>query len=112
MRVFRAQGNREKATFYEAAYRKYKDDETSRALAADLRRDDPWVNRESLPIHVHAEAQPPPAEPAAWVTTIGPKGYETDFGYIKRAHPPLMREATDYRAAAPATPGPRPAGPS
>ena len=32
---------------------------TGRALAADLRRSDPWANRESLPIHMHAEAEPP-----------------------------------------------------
>jgi len=99
MRVYRAQGDAKNAAIHEAAYRKYKEDETSRALAADLRRVDPWVNRESLPVHVHAEAQPPPAEPAPWVASIGPKGYETDFSYIKRTHPPLMREATDYRAA-------------
>jgi tetratricopeptide (TPR) repeat protein/drug/metabolite transporter superfamily protein YnfA len=98
MRVYRAQGDLKNAAIHEAAYRKYKDDETSRALAADLRREDPWVNRESQPIHVHAEAEPPPAVPPAWVSTIGPKGYETDFGYIKRTHPPLMREAIDYAA--------------
>ena len=34
--------------------------------------------------------------PPAWVATIGPKGYETDFGYLTRTHPPLMREAIDY----------------
>jgi tetratricopeptide (TPR) repeat protein len=99
MRVYRAQGDSKNAALQEAAYRKYKDDETSRAIAADLRRTDPWVNRESQPIHVHSEAVPPPAEPAPWVATIGPKGYETDLGYLKRAHPPLMREAIDYRAA-------------
>jgi Flp pilus assembly protein TadD len=98
MRVYRAMGNREKAAFFEAAYRKYKEDETGRALAADLRRRDEWANRESLPIHVHAEADPPPAPPPSWVATIGPKGYQTDYGYLNRAHPPIQREAVDYTA--------------
>ncbi|MGH9368688.1 MAG: tetratricopeptide repeat protein, partial [Thermoanaerobaculia bacterium] len=99
MRVYRAQGNREKADIHEASYRRYKEDETGRALAGDLRRRDPWANRESLPIHVHAEAEPPPAEAPAWVAAIGPKGYETDFGYLTRAHPPILRETVDYSAA-------------
>jgi Tfp pilus assembly protein PilF/nitrate/TMAO reductase-like tetraheme cytochrome c subunit/drug/metabolite transporter superfamily protein YnfA len=98
MRVYRAMGNREKAAFHEAAYRKYKEDETGRALAADLRRRDPWANRESQPIHVHAEAEPPSADPPAWIATIGPKGYQTDYGYLNRAHPPIQHEATDYSA--------------
>lgn len=92
MRVFRALGNRRQAEVHEAAYRRHKDDETSRAVPADLRRRDPWANRESLPIHVHAEAQPPPAEAPDWVSSIGPKGYETDFGYLTRQHAPLRRE--------------------
>ncbi|HYB54085.1 MAG TPA: tetratricopeptide repeat protein [Thermoanaerobaculia bacterium] len=98
MRVYRAMGHASKAAFHEAEYRKYKDDETARALAADLRRRDPWANRESQPIHVHSEAEPPPAAPAAWVSAIGPKGYQTDFGYLTRTHPPIQREAVDYRA--------------
>jgi tetratricopeptide (TPR) repeat protein len=100
MRVYRALGNREKAAFHEALYRKYKEDETGRGLAADLRRRDPWSNRESQPIHLHAEAKPPPAEPPAWVAAMGPKGYQTDYGYLTRAHPPIQREAVAYSAAA------------
>ena len=38
MRVYRAMGDRAKAAFHEAAYRRYKDDETARAVAADYRR--------------------------------------------------------------------------
>ncbi|MGE5276281.1 MAG: tetratricopeptide repeat protein [Acidobacteriota bacterium] len=98
MRIYRAMGNNQKAAVEEAAYRKHKDDETGRALAADLRRRDPWANRESLPIHVHSEAEPPPAEPAPWVMAMGPKGYQTDYGYLTRAHPPIQREAVDYTA--------------
>lgn len=93
MRVCLALGDRGRAAFHEAAYRKYKEDETARALAADYRRGDPWANRESLPIHIHAEAQPPPAQPPPWVSSIGPKGYQTDMGYLTRAHPPILREA-------------------
>src|SRR5215467_15271812 len=95
MRVYRARGDRERAAFHEAAYRKYKDDETARALAAGYRRDNPWDNRESLPIHVHAEAEPPPASAPDWVAGIGPKGYQTDMGYLTKAHPPIIRESRD-----------------
>ena len=102
MRVYRATGDRQRASFHEAAYRKYKEDETGRSLAADYRRENPWDNRESLPIHLHAEAEPPPAEPPSWVSAMGPKGYQTDMGYLTRPHPPIIREARD-------TPGsPRP----
>ena len=98
MRIYRAMGENRKAAVEEAAYRKHKDDETGRAVPADLRLRDPWANRESLPIHVHSEAEPPPAEPAPWVTAMGPKGYQTDYGYLTRAHPPIQREAVDYTA--------------
>ena len=113
MRVYRALGDRSKAVFHEAEYRKYKEDETARALAADYRRDNPWDNRESLPIHVHAEAQPPPAPAPSWVASIGPKGYQTDMGYLTRTHPPIIREARDERrppkpAASQPGAGPRP----
>jgi hypothetical protein len=29
------------------------------------------------------------------VSSIGPKGYQTDMGYLTRAHPPIIREARD-----------------
>jgi Tfp pilus assembly protein PilF/nitrate/TMAO reductase-like tetraheme cytochrome c subunit len=95
MRVYRATGDRQRASLHEAAYRKYKEDETGRSLAADYRRENTWDNRESLPIHVHAEAEPPPAVVPSWVSTMGPKGYQTDGGYLTRAHPPIIREARD-----------------
>ncbi|HEX9725864.1 MAG TPA: hypothetical protein VGC53_16420, partial [Vicinamibacteria bacterium] len=31
----------------------------------------------------------------AWVASLGKKGYETDFGYLTRAHPPIRREAVE-----------------
>ena len=93
MRVYRALGDRERAASHEASYRRYKEDETARALAADYRRADPWANRESLPIHLHEEAEPPAAQPPAWIASIGPAGYQTDMGYLTRAHPPIQREA-------------------
>ncbi len=95
MRVYRALGNRSRAAVHEAAYRKHKEDETGRAVAADFRRRDPWANRESLPIHIHDEAAPPEALAPSWVASIGPKGYETDYGYLTRAHPPIRREAIE-----------------
>ncbi|HEX9148790.1 MAG TPA: tetratricopeptide repeat protein, partial [Thermoanaerobaculia bacterium] len=99
MRVYRAIGNRRLAAVHAAAYRKYKDDETGRAVAADLRRQDVWANRESLPIHVHEEASPPPAAPPGWVASLGPKGYQTDLGYLTRAHAPIRREAVEPAGA-------------
>ncbi len=104
MRVYRATGDRARAAAEDAAYRKYKEDETARSLMADYRRDNPWDNRESLPIHVHAEAQPPVAPPAPWVATIAPRGYQTDKGYLTRTHPPIVREARE----APSAPAGRP----
>jgi Flp pilus assembly protein TadD len=101
MRVYRAIGDAKQAALHEREYRKFKDDETGRAVAASFRQEHPWANRESLPIHVHDEAEPPPAVPPAWLTsaTIGPKGYMTDFGYLNRPHAPIQREAPVQSAA-------------
>jgi hypothetical protein len=92
MRVFRAVKDRRRAALHAAAYRRHKEDETGRAIAAELRLRDPWANRESLPIHVHEESVPPEAPAPSWVASIGRKGYETDFGYLTRAHPPIRRD--------------------
>ena len=96
MRVYRAMGDKKNAALADAAYRKYKDDETIRAIAGDFRLRNPWANRESLPIHVHAEAQPPPAVVPSWVAQMGPKGYETDGGYLTRQHPPVPSERDQW----------------
>jgi tetratricopeptide (TPR) repeat protein len=96
MRVYRAMGDRRNADLEDAAYRRYKDDETIRATAGDYRLKNPWDNRESLPIHVHAEAEPPPADSAPWVSAMGPKGYETDHGYLTKNHPPVPPEAAQW----------------
>jgi hypothetical protein len=101
MRVYRAIGDRRLAAVHAAAYRKHKDDEAGRAVAADLRRQDPWANRESLPIHVHEEAVPPAAPPAGWVASMGPKGYQTDLGYLTRVHAPIRREAVEPAGSSP-----------
>ena len=104
MRVYRAMGDRKNADIHDAAYRKYKDDETIRARRrATSGSRNPWANRESLPIHVHAEAEPPPAAPAPWVSAMGPKGYETDRGYLTRAHPPVPSEAGQWSYATAST---------
>ncbi len=84
------------AELHDAAYRKYKEDESIRAIPGEFRLENPWANRESLPIHVHAEAVPPPASAADWVASIGPKGYETDNGYLTRAHPPVPSEQDQW----------------
>ena len=106
MRVSRAQGDRARAAFHEREYRKFKEDETGRAVAADFRRANPWANRESLPIHVHEEAEPPPASPPTWVAGMGKKGYQTDGGYLTRAHPPILRDVPDRNARGGAPPLP------
>ena len=119
MRVYRALGDRKNADREDALYRKYKDDESIRALMGPYRLDHEWANRESLPIHVHAEAAPPRAVPPNWVAGIGPKGYETDHGYLDQPHAPVPGEAAQWSYAAPhaapaAAPAaaPRPAVPS
>jgi tetratricopeptide (TPR) repeat protein len=119
MRVYRALGDRKNADREDAAYRKYKDDESIRSLMGPYRLDHEWANRESLPIHVHAEAEPPRAVPPHWVAGIGPKGYETDHGYLDRPHAPVPGEAAQWSYAAPHAapaaapePAPRPDAPS
>jgi hypothetical protein len=107
MRAYRAMGDRAKAAYHDAEYRRFKDDETIRAIAGDLRLRDPWSNRESLPIHVHAEAVPPFAPPADWVAAMGTKGYETDHGYLTRRHPPVPPEKDQWSyVSVPSTPPP------
>lgn len=98
MRVCRAMGDKKNAALHEKAWLKHKDDETARAAALNLRREDPWANRESQPIHVHAEAVPPAAPEPAWLASIGKKGYETDNGYLTRAHPPIRRDLSETSA--------------
>src|SRR5262245_63221704 len=96
MRVYRATGDREKAEIHDAAYRKLKDDESIRAIPGEFRLENPYANRESLGIHVHGEAEPPPQPPAPWVASMGPKGYETDEGYLTRPHAPVPSEAAQW----------------
>jgi tetratricopeptide (TPR) repeat protein len=75
MLCLKALGRREEASAEEAWYRYFKDDEAARSVTASWRHDHPYDNRESLPIHVHDEAAPPPAPKPAWLAEIGPKGY-------------------------------------
>lgn len=96
MRVYRATGDRQKADIHDAAYRKLKDDESIRAVPSEFRLENPYANRESLGIHVHGEADPPPLPPASWVASMGPKGYETDKGYLTRPHAPVPSEAAQW----------------
>jgi len=112
MRVFRALKDRRRADIHAAAYRRHKEDETGRSVAAELRLRDRWSNRESLPIHVHEEAVPPEATAPAWVASIGKKGYETDLGYLTRAHPPIRRDPVQPAARPPAPPRGRPYAPA
>jgi Flp pilus assembly protein TadD len=108
MRVYRAAGDRTNAAVHEKAWQKYKDDETARAVAADLRLNDAWANRESQPIHVHSEAVPPAAPEPAWLASIGKKGYETDGRYLAGAHPPIRRDLNETSAHRPFAAAPAP----
>jgi Flp pilus assembly protein TadD len=101
MRVYRAMGDRRNAEIHATAYRRHKADETIRALAGNYRLLNPWANRESLPTHVHGEAEPPPAVVPEWVAAMGPKGYETDGGYLTRKHPPVPNEQEQWSYASP-----------
>jgi tetratricopeptide (TPR) repeat protein len=75
MLCLKALGRREEASAEEALYRYHKDDEAARSVTADYRREHPFDNRESLPIHVHDEPRPARAEAPGWIAQIGPKGY-------------------------------------
>jgi tetratricopeptide (TPR) repeat protein len=75
MLCFKALGRKKEGAVEERWYRYHKDDETAAALMASFRRDHPFANRESLPIHVHDEASPVAAHPPSWIGEIGPKGY-------------------------------------
>jgi tetratricopeptide (TPR) repeat protein len=75
MLCFKALGRKKEGAVEERWYKYHKDDETAAALMASFRRDHPFANRESLPIHVHDEASPVAAHPPSWIGEIGPKGY-------------------------------------
>jgi tetratricopeptide (TPR) repeat protein len=75
MLCLKALGRTEEAAAEEKWYRFFKDDESARALLAEYRIAHPYDNRESLPVHVHDDAQPAKAEPPAWLAEIGPTGY-------------------------------------
>jgi tetratricopeptide (TPR) repeat protein len=76
MLSLKALGRKDEAAVEERWYKYHKDDETAPSVMAEYRRNHPYANRESLPVHVHDEAQPVPAAPADWIGEIGPKGYE------------------------------------
>ena len=76
MLCFKALGRKTEGLVEEKWYRYHKEDETAGALMAQFRRDHPFANRESLPIHVHDDAAPAPAPPPPWISQIGPKGYQ------------------------------------
>jgi len=75
MLCFKALGRKREGAIEERWYKYHKDDETAGALMAAFRRDHPFANRESLPIHVHDESASVAAHPPAWLAEIGPKGY-------------------------------------
>ena len=54
MLCYRAVGDQEKSRAHEVLYLRYKEDESSRAIAQEYRRNNPHDNNESQPIHEHA----------------------------------------------------------
>ena len=76
MLCYKALGKKKEASDEERWYRYHKDDEKAPAVMADFRRQHPFANRESLPVHVHAESRPIFPGPPSWLGEIGPKGYE------------------------------------
>lgn len=68
-------------------------------MCSPICRSDRWANRESLPIHVHEEAVPPPAPAPPWLASLGPHGYQTDFRYLTSNHAPIRRDAVEPSGA-------------
>ena len=97
MRVYRALGDRKNAGVHDAAYRKHKDDETIRAIAGDFRMKNPYANRESLPIHVHAEAEPPPASRRTGSLPSARKATRPTTAISRANHPPCPANASSGR---------------
>ncbi len=75
MLCYKAIGRKNEGAIEERWFKYHKDDETATALMAAFRRDHPFANRESLPIHVHDETASVPAHAPVWLGEIGPKGY-------------------------------------
>ncbi|MEZ5461080.1 multiheme c-type cytochrome [Dokdonella sp.] len=76
MLSLKALGRKDEAAVEERWYKYHKDDETAAAVMAEYRRDHPFANRESLPVHFHDNAEPVAAPVPDWIDEIGPNGYE------------------------------------
>ncbi len=76
MLCLRALGRTKEAEAEDVWYRYHKDDESAPSLMAAYRKDHPYDNRESLPIHLHDDPAPAKATPPSWLPEIGPKGYQ------------------------------------
>lgn len=59
MLTYRALGNLERSKAHEVRYLRFKDDETTQALARRYRQKDPHANNEAQPIHEHHHNAPP-----------------------------------------------------
>ena len=96
MRVYRAHGRPLEGRHPRGGIPQYKDDETARAPVGGLPR---ATTRGTTASRCRSTStprpQPPPRPRLRWVASIGPKGYQTDMGYLTRAHPPIIREARD-----------------
>ena len=96
MRVYRAIGDRQQAAVHDAAYRKYKEDETGPRGGGRLppaRTRGPTASRSRSTSTRRRSLRPRSRRRGS--RRSGPKGYETDIGYLTRTHPPIIREARD-----------------
>lgn len=75
MLCFKALGQKKNGEIEWRWYQYHKGDETAAALMAAYRRDHPFANDESLPIHVHDNSMPVFDPLPAWISEIGPRGY-------------------------------------
>lgn len=107
MLCLKALGRRDEASREEAWYRYFKDDEQARSMAASFRQKNPLANRESQPVHVHDDPEPPKAGSPAWLAEIGPKGY-----VYRGAAPPGELVLKDDRPTGAARPLARPQEPA
>ncbi|MGB0135583.1 multiheme c-type cytochrome [Dokdonella sp.] len=76
MLSLKALGRKDEAAVEERWYKYHKDDETAASVMAGYRRDHPFANRESLPVHVHDNVEPVAPPAPDWIREIGPSGYE------------------------------------
>ena len=100
MRVYRAMGDRRRGPRTRSAYRKYKDDESIRAVAGDLAAGEPVgqprIAADPRPRRGRAAAAPCPRPGSP---PSGRRATRRTAATSRRPHPPIPREATQWSYA-------------